>query len=87
MAKGTVKWFDPKKGFGFIINEQGQEVFVHYTDIDKEGLRSLGGGQIVTYKPFNADKGPQGREVKIISVKPPVVKSTEAEQAGVKGSG
>ena len=82
MAKGTVKWFDPKKGFGFIINEQGQDVFVHYTDIDKEGFRSLGGGQIVKYKQFNTDKGPQGRKVRAISVKPPVVTTTKAEKCG-----
>ena len=85
MAKGTVKWFDPKKGFGFIINEQGQDVFVHYTNLDGEGFRCLRNGQIVEYKPLDTDKGLQGRKVQIISVKkPPVVTSTEAEQAGVK---
>ncbi len=83
MAKGTVKWFDPKKGFGFIINEQGQDVFVHYTNLDGEGFRCLRNGQIVEYKPLNTDKGLQGRNVEIISVKPPVVTSTETEQAGV----
>ena len=75
MAKGTVKWFDPKRGFGFIINEQGQDVFVHYTNIVAEGFRGLRGGQIVEYKPLNTAKGLQGMEVKIISVKPPVVTS------------
>ncbi len=85
MAKGTVKWFDPKKGFGFIINEQGQDVFVHYTNLNGEGFRCLRNGQIVEYKPLTTDKGLQGRKVQIISVKkPPVVTSTEAEQAGVK---
>ncbi len=83
MAKGTVKWFDPKKGFGFIINEQGQDVFVHYTNLDGEGFRCLRDGQIVEYEPLNTDKGLQGRNVEIVSVKPQVVTSTEAEQAGV----
>jgi CspA family cold shock protein len=84
MAKGTVKWFDLKKGFGFIINEQGQDVFVHYTNLDGEGFRCLRLGQIVEYKQLDTDKGLQGRKVQIISVKPPVVASTKAEQAGVK---
>jgi len=75
MAKGTVKWFDPKRGFGFIINEQGQDVFVHYRNIDVEGFRCLRDGQIVEYKPLSTDKGLQGRKVQIISVKPPVVTS------------
>ena len=75
MAKGTVKWFDPKKGFGFVINEQGQDVFVHYTNIDREGFRCIRSGQIVSYKQLKTDKGLQGRKLQIISVKPPVVKS------------
>ena len=84
MAKGTVKWFDPKRGFGFIINDQGQDVFVHYTNLNGEGFRCLRNGQIVEYKQLNTDKGLQGRNVQIISVKPPVVTSTEAEQAPAK---
>ncbi len=84
MAKGTVKWFDPKKGFGFVINDQGQDVFVHYTNLDGEGFRCLRNGQIVEYKQLNTDKGLQGRNVQIISVKPPVDTSTEAKQAEVK---
>ena len=75
MAKGTVKWFDVKKGFGFVINEQGLDVFVHYTNIDKDGFRGLRGGQIVKYKQVETGSGLQGRKVQIISVKPPVVKS------------
>jgi len=84
MAKGTVKWFDPKKGFGFVINKQGQDVFVHYTNLNGEGFRCLRNGQIVEYKPLDTDKGLQGRKVQIISVKSPVVTGTEAEQTGVK---
>lgn len=80
MAKGTVKWFDLKKGFGFIINEQGQDVFVHYTNIDRKGFRCLRDGQIVEYKQFNSDKGLQGKNVQIISVKPPVVTSSKTSK-------
>jgi CspA family cold shock protein len=45
MDKAAVKWFDPKKGFGFVVNEQGQDVFVHYTSINGEGYRCLREGQ------------------------------------------
>jgi len=72
MAKGTVKWFDPKKGFGFVVNEQGQDVFVHYTSLDGDGFRCLRNGQVVEYEQFDTGKGLQGKNVQIISVKPPV---------------
>lgn len=68
MAKGTVKWFDPKKGFGFVLNEQDQDVFVHYTSIDGEGFRCLRNGQIVEYEQFDSDKGLQGRKVRIVEL-------------------
>ena len=80
MANGTVKWFDPKKGFGFVINEQGQDVFVHYTNIDRKGFRGLRSGQIVKYKQFNTDNGLQGRKVQIVSVKPLVVTNPKGSQ-------
>jgi len=66
MAKGTVKWFDPKKGFGFIVNKDGADVFVHYTEIACEGFRSLRNGQWVEYEEIQAVKGLQGRKVKVI---------------------
>lgn len=69
MTKGTVKWFDPKKGFGFVVNEQGEDVFVHYTCIDGEGFRCLRNGQVVEYEEFTSDKGLQGRHVRILEVK------------------
>ncbi len=71
MAKGTVKWFDPKKGFGFIINADGQDVFVHYTSIDGEGFRCLRSGQVVEYEEFSSDKGLQGKGVQILDLKTP----------------
>jgi len=48
--KGTVKWFDNKKGYGFITEEDGNELFVHYSDIATEGFRKLEEGQQVTYE-------------------------------------
>jgi CspA family cold shock protein len=56
-AQGTVKWFDPKKGFGFIIGPSGQDIFVHYTKIDGEGFRVLKDGSTVVYDANLTDKG------------------------------
>ena len=63
MATGKVKWFDPKKGYGFIIGEQGQDVFVHYTSILGEGFKALKDGEVVDYELATGEKGFQGRNV------------------------
>ena len=63
MTMGKVKWFDPKKGYGFIIGEQGQDVFVHYTSIVGDGFRALKDGESVTYELIKGDKGFQARNV------------------------
>jgi cold shock protein len=63
MPTGKVKWFDPKKGYGFIIGDQGQDVFVHYTSISGEGFRSLKDGEYVSYELVKGDKGLQARNV------------------------
>ena len=67
MPKGVVKWFDPEKGFGFIQNEYGSDVFVHYSEVDKEGFRCLRTGQQVEYQEIETDKGLQGKEVRVIA--------------------
>jgi CspA family cold shock protein len=67
MTKGVVKWFDPQKGFGFLQNEDGLDVFIHYSEIDKEGFRCLRTGQQVEYNEIETDKGLQGKEVRIIA--------------------
>ncbi len=72
MAIGSVKWFDPKKGFGFIVNEQGQDVFVHYTSLEGDGFRCLRNGQEVEYEQFDSGKGLQGRKVMVIEQKSPI---------------
>jgi CspA family cold shock protein len=64
MPTGNVKWFDTKKGYGFIIGESGQDVFVHYTSIQGEGFRSLKDGETVDYDLVQSDKGFQARDVR-----------------------
>ena len=63
MPTGKVKWFNPKKGFGFIVGEQGQDVFVHYTAIVGEGFRALEDGQTVDYELVQGNKGFHARNV------------------------
>jgi cold shock protein len=57
MATGTVKWFDRKKGFGFILNDEGQDVFAHFSVIEGEGFRYLKEGETVTYEPAKGVNG------------------------------
>ena len=64
MLKGEVKWFDSKKGFGFIQTEDGNDVFVHYTSIEKEGFKNLVEGQEVEFEITEGKKGPQASRVK-----------------------
>ncbi|MDQ1353861.1 MAG: cold shock protein [Acidobacteriota bacterium] len=66
MLKGKVKWFDTKKGFGFIQSEEGNDVFVHYTSIQTEGFKNLEQGQEVTFELTEGKKGPQADKVKIV---------------------
>ncbi len=62
-TRGRVKWFDPKKGYGFILGPGGQDVFVHYTQIEGEGFRSLRDGETVDYELVEGEKGLQARTV------------------------
>jgi len=63
MAKGKVKWFDEKKGFGFIEWDQGTDVFVHYTGIKGEGFRTLIEGEEVEFEVVQGEKGPKAENV------------------------
>ena len=61
--RGQVKWFDPKKGYGFIIGPEGRDVFVHYSQIQGDGFRSLKDGETVDYEMIEGEKGLQARSV------------------------
>ena len=64
MPTGTVKWFDTKKGFGFIIGPEGQDVFVHFSSIEGDGFRSLKDGETVDYDIAQGAKGYSATRVK-----------------------
>jgi CspA family cold shock protein len=61
--KGTVKWFNEGKGYGFISPEEGKDVFVHFSEIRMEGFKSLTEGQLVQFDVAEGPKGPQATNV------------------------
>ena len=64
MAQGTVKWFNPDKGYGFITpDDGGEDLFVHFSAIQGSGFRNLGEGEKVTYEEGQGQKGPQAQNV------------------------
>jgi CspA family cold shock protein len=63
MTKGTVKWFNESKGFGFLSREDGSDVFVHYSSIQSSGFKSLTEGQSVEFEVQDGPKGPQAVNV------------------------
>ncbi|MDD2464862.1 MAG: cold-shock protein [Desulfobulbus sp.] len=63
MAEGTVKWFNDSKGFGFIEQEGGKDVFVHHSAIQAEGFKSLQEGDRVKFNVEDGDKGPSAKNV------------------------
>lgn len=60
---GKVKWFDESKGYGFIVQDSGQEVFFHFSQIQMEGFRTLAAGQAVEFEVNEGPKGPQAVKV------------------------
>ena len=65
--KGTVKWFNESKGFGFIKRENGADLFVHFRSIQGAGFKTLAEGQAVTFTEVSGQKGPQAENVSIVS--------------------
>ncbi len=63
MAQGIVKWFNDRKGYGFIEQEGGQDVFVHYSAITAQGFRTLSEGDRVTFEIGESDRGPVAKNV------------------------
>ncbi len=63
MVKGRVKWFNASKGYGFITQEDGNDIFVHFTAIQGEGFKSLEEGEEVEFEVSSGEKGPQAANV------------------------
>ena len=66
MAKGRVKWFNEKKGYGFISRDDGNDVFVHFSAIKKDGFKSLNEGDAVEFEIADGPKGPQATNVVVV---------------------
>lgn len=64
--KGKVKWFDSAKGYGFIHTDEGKDVFVHYTGIEREGFKALEQGQEVEFDITDGKRGPQAVKVNLV---------------------
>ena len=63
MAKGTVKWFNGEKGYGFIEQEEGKDIFVHYSSITMSGFKTLAEGDSVSFDVEDSDRGPVAKNV------------------------
>ena len=85
MPTGTVKWFDTKKGFGFIIGPEGQDVFVHFSSIEGDGFRSLKDGESVDYDIARGDKGYSATRVKRMASGGPPPPATVTMASKAKG--
>jgi cold shock protein len=81
MPLGTVKWFDSKKGFGFLVNADGKDVFVHFSQILGEGFRSLKDGEQVEYEQEQGEKGLLARSVKRMAKSPAQTSGSTAASA------
>ena len=66
--QGTVKWFNSEKGYGFITVKDGKDIFVHYSDIQSEGYKTLTEGQDVEFETEDGDKGVKAKNVRITDV-------------------
>lgn len=87
MEKGKIRWFNNKKGYGFIEKESdGKDIFVHFSAIDMEGYKTLQTNDIVTFEITQGDKGPQASKVKVATeevAKPEVTEEKIEEEIEV----
>ncbi len=67
MARGRVKWFNEKKGYGFISRDDGKDVFVHFSAIQRDGFKTLYEGDEVEFEVSQSPKGPQANKVVLVS--------------------
>jgi CspA family cold shock protein len=84
MHVGTVKWFDSKKGYGFIVGPEGKDVFVHFSVIEGEGFRSLRDGEQVEYDYREGEKGLLANAVKRTNAEPAVVERAVRQRANAR---
>jgi CspA family cold shock protein len=63
---GKVKWFNSEKGYGFITTDEGADVFAHYSQIQKDGFKSLEEGEAVSFEVVDGDKGPQATNIEVL---------------------
>ena len=66
MAEGTVKWFSERKGFGFITQDNGGDIFVHFSSINMPGFKTLAEGDRVSFEVEEDDRGPKAKDVRIL---------------------
>lgn len=82
MNKGTVKWFNNQKGYGFITDEEGKDIFVHYSGIVSDGYRTLDEGQDVTFDITKTDRGSQATNVQIVGQQGSIISSVVERALG-----
>ncbi len=78
MSRGKVKWFNDAKGFGFIEQEEGSDIFVHYTAITMEGFKTLSENQVVEFEVVEGPRGPQAANV--VAVEGEIAEKEEVEE-------
>ena len=78
--EGTVKWFNPSKGYGFIVGEDGTDYFAHFGEIQSEGFKTLKEGQSVTFEEADGEKGPVAKNIMAASDMEATAEEAEAEE-------
>ena len=63
---GKVKWFNSEKGYGFITTEEGNDIFAHFSQIQKDGFKTLEEGEAVSFEVVDGDKGPQATNIEVL---------------------